>query len=234
MMWASDDISHVTPIIDSATERMEKDEEHTLISACNTVIESYQEQIRAVATRRYLARLGWDMKTFLKDGAKKLTPEVFESLMNKISGVELRSQFLVCGYDPKRRPHLFSVSDPGDAHFHDNVGFSAIGSGAYSAESALFFFNIQKSAPLYYALYAVCVAKFMAETATDVGKQTSVIFLRRDGQAGIIWPDGVEKIRDLWKKAKSNLIPSGGGEVVRKVVEESSKRIQEIEKQQEK
>src|SRR6266478_755100 len=139
VMWAAEDISHVSPIMSFAKAAL-KGKPNTAEEIESAVVTAFQKHLAKVCTNRFLSRLGLDMERFYDTGAKNLTPETFDDLYRKIVSAELRCQLLVFGFDATGSPHIFTVSEPGDVNHCDSVGFAAIGSGSYAAESMLFYY----------------------------------------------------------------------------------------------
>src|ERR1022692_4908149 len=96
--------------------------------------------------------------------------------------VDLGCQFLLAGFDHDGDGHILTVENPGIVKNHDPVGFWAIGSGALSALGILFFHSMRGELPLPEVLYHICEAKFMAESAIGVGKQTNVRIVTHDSK----------------------------------------------------
>ena len=84
----------------------------------------------------------------------------------------------------------------------------AIGSGDAQALASLAFDDFDRLCDLNQGIYQVCVAKFMAERAIGVGKETMVLCLNEDGKTRWIFKRHIEQIRDLWKNEGRSRQPS--------------------------
>jgi hypothetical protein len=130
-----------------------------------------------------------------------------------ILGVEL----LGFGYDDELKPHIFTSTDPqGKTDYHDIVGFQTIGAGAQTASSILYFYGQNPKVSLPLTIYHASAAKFMAESATDVGKHTSVIVFMPTGKAVLLYEPDIESLRALWEVEGKPRVPANASEVISK------------------
>lgn len=189
-MFSADDVSPVEPIIAKMKEKL-KEPPNEISAVIKAVTEAYQEQLRAEATDKVLARYGWTLESFLRDGYRALGPESFADVRKQYETVKLDCEFMVCGFDFDHEAHIFTVSDPGISKDRSMTGFWAIGSGEYMALASLMARrqliptqSIEKTA------YYVCEAKFMAEVASDVGKTTMLLAHKSP-------PNGQDEVRFL-------------------------------------
>jgi hypothetical protein len=215
-MISGNDISHAAPIIEKAAEYL-KAKENTLESACSCFKRAFQERVSGVAADRVLSRFGLDMQEFLRNGKKNFDSGTFASLCNEIRQVTLSDlAFLNYGFDKDGTPHLFCIDEPGESRILDKPGFCAIGSGLYPAESLLHYLNQSRFRTLEETVYNVCAAKFMAERASGVGKDT-FLFVSKHGSSGFSYKDEdlVFTIRDEWDKYGAPRLPPSTLEVIR-------------------
>ena len=95
----------------------------------------------------------------------------------------------------------------------NSLGFWAIGSGAPAALSSLSFHISRKQLTVYSsvseAVYFSLAAKFMAESANDVGKSTFVVILSNHDSEPLeyVSDQGIEKIRKLWERSGAPRVP---------------------------
>jgi hypothetical protein len=173
--------------------------------------QSYQEQIQSRATDTYLARYKMGMDEFRTKGRRQLGPDVFDTLCDKIARVSFDLRFLVAGFDrSSESPHLFVISNPGVEEIYDRPGFWAIGSGAMSALSMLFYRGQKVIASLEQTIYNVCEAKFMAESASDVGEETFLHIMSPPSKKQVKWsPLTPTEIRAVWKSDGAPRVPEG-------------------------
>ena len=153
-----------------------------------------------------LAPFGITMDEFLAKGRKQFTISMFQSLCERIIATELKCDFLLFGYDNDRNPHIVHLTGNGADYVYDKPGFWAIGSGAYSALSMLFFRQQNVLTELPETFYHACEAKFMAESAIGVGKATFPYVLI-PGQDPLRFDPGlIFQVRAAWEiKAKPKM-----------------------------
>jgi hypothetical protein len=212
-MMAGNDISLAGPIIARASEYMEG-KPNSLKSIRSCFKRAFQQQLTEVATDRFLGRFGLDMKAFLKDGKRKFDPVTFASLCSEIRSVNLSDLFfLVWGFDDDGTPHIFMVHGAGEDALLDKPGFGAIGSGAFAAESLLFYLNQSRLRTLHETIANTCAAKFLAERA-GVGRET-FIFAARLGSVAFWSRAGyVEEMRREWESSGAPRIPDGVSKIL--------------------
>jgi len=177
MMFASNDIGNVGPIVGGVQRQLEGQKQPNVQDVRTALLDAYKAQ-HLKKSNALLAPLDLDLETFKMNGRKILGTTIFAQYCRALEEVSLQTQFLVAGFDPQTlTPSIFEVSKLGDFISHDVTGFWAIGSGQHSALSSLFFHSFGKILDLPAAIYHVCEAKFMAESAVGVGKATSVIVM---------------------------------------------------------
>lgn len=165
-----------------------------------------QRQLKQRAADDVLAPFGITMDEFLAKGRKQFTISMFQSLCERIIATELKCDFLLFGYDNDRNPHIVHLTGNGADYVYDKPGFWAIGSGAYSALSMLFFRQQNVLTELPETFYHACEAKFMAESAIGVGKATFPYVLI-PGQDPLRFDPGlIFQVRAAWEiKAKPKM-----------------------------
>jgi hypothetical protein len=204
-MWAADDITQCIPIIERA-RRYFQNRTNTLQVARSCFKRAYQQHLSEMAADEVLGRYGIGMKEFLKSRSKRFTENLSQSLMLKIQQVKTDWQFLACGFDAKKQPHLFIVEELGKDAVYDSLGFCAIGSGRYAAESLLFQLQQNTVSTVPKTLINLLCAKFMAEKV-GVGKNT-YIFIMKPGSSMCSIPTWVEPtIRKRWEDQIQPKIP---------------------------
>jgi hypothetical protein len=204
-MWAADDITQCVPIIERA-ERYFQNRANTLQVARTSFKRAYQQHLSEMAADEVLGRYGMGMKEFLKSRSKRFTESLSQSLMLKIQQVKADWQFLACGFDAKKQPHLFVVEEMGKDAVYDSLGFCAIGSGKYAAESLLFQFQQTGIRTMSHTLINLLCAKFAAEKV-GAGRHTD-IFIMKPGSSMYSVPTWVEPtVRDVWEKRIQPRIP---------------------------
>lgn len=208
LMWSADDVTTIPPLIRNIKKQLWGKQPISPEDIADALSKAYQDEIRRRAEREHLGRFGFTMESFVESGRDKLTPESFDALIGKISQIELKCELMAFGFDSEERPHILTLHDPGSISFCEATSFGTIGSGQYRAESMLFFHEISWITKLPIALYHVCEAKFMSESAQGVGKDTLGVILQSHG--GTIFLGGgdeMEKIRKIWKKHGQPTLP---------------------------
>jgi hypothetical protein len=161
------------------------------------------------------------MESFRTKGREELGDKPFEDLYVEVSAVEIDCQFLVAGHDCVNQPHVFTVSNPGVAKSQDKPRFWAIGSGATSALSMLFFRGQNIITPIESTIYNVLEAKFMAESASDVGEKTFCWARKPTHERMKIPYEIVEASREKWQKEGQPRVPNGIEEFIKGKIAES-------------
>lgn len=98
-----------------------------------------------------------------------LGQEFFVEVSDEAKALKTSSQLLVCGFDSRDEPHIFSVINPGVANIHDLTGFHAVGIGAIMAISRLLVLESLKEDALPLAIYQAFDSKVNAEIMQGVG-----------------------------------------------------------------
>jgi hypothetical protein len=70
----------------------------------------------------------------------------------------------------------------------------------------------------------LCKAKFSAENAPGVGKQTTANILNDQSERFLVFDDDLQEIRNVWEKNKPPDIPPEAREVVKSVIKASIKK----------
>lgn len=207
-LFAGNDISPCIPILNEVQSDLAGMEERTLKQVTKAFERRYQEHLSNVAASQVLGRWQLGMDKFLEHGRKKFGADVFDNLCAQIERVKLECRFLVCGFSGGEG-HLFTVRNPGVIEVHDNPGYYAIGNGGLAAMSTLSFFTQSTITFLDRTLYNVLCAKFMAESASDVGEQSFVWLISpRKGPSGLNF-DIYTEIRNAWEKEGKPKVPEG-------------------------
>jgi hypothetical protein len=128
-----------------------------------------------------LSKLKLDLETYQQQGYERLGPEIHQDIYRKIQELEVSATFLVYGFDADGGARIFRVDDPGYAQSLDVEGFGVIGSGWPLAQASL----LSRPLPIRSAaelVYRLCEAKFVAEHAPGVGRDTVVAQLHRPAE----------------------------------------------------
>jgi hypothetical protein len=200
ILFSTDRITRVAPIIQRVRQRLPGDGPQNGSTVRDTVCEAYRDAVNEEATRRYLWPLGiHSLDEFRDKGLTQLGSRTFANIRRKIERCNLRIHFLVIGHGPDSdRPQIYEIENPGIYHDHQYTGYWAIGSGTAMALASI------TSRPMncYHVddvVFRVCEAKFACETATGVGKSTTVTVLEPNGDLLFLSDETIAKIKDIWK-----------------------------------
>jgi hypothetical protein len=217
-MFSGGDISPVGQILAKAQKKLlaQPSGEFAIWDVAKVFTEVYQEHLRAEAVNQVLSRYGWDTESFLKDGYRSLGPENFTEVRRQYEQVKLDCEFLVCGFDSSQKAYIFRVSNPGVSKDLSELGFWAIGSGEYIALTSLMAHQHMASQSLELAMYSVCEAKFAAEAAEGVSRNTVFLAWRPgQGEAFILFGRDLEPVRQAWRDRGKARDPEGIEKLVR-------------------
>jgi 20S proteasome alpha/beta subunit len=177
----------------------------------------YGKSIQAIKQREaedlYLAPLGMNSDTFVAQ-QKDMTDGFIERITSQLQSYEGEFvEALLIGSDTENA-HLYSIDTRGIAHCMDDVGFAAIGIGAWHAKSRLMQMGYTNRSNLAPALAATFSAKRAADIAPGVGETTDVRIVLKDGHFPL-WDHVSSKMHDLYKH-----VADGVSELVVEAVKE--------------
>jgi hypothetical protein len=209
ILFAANDVCEAFPIIIKAQELLnfaEGPETRTKVETA--VCDAYNSRVREFAVRNYLSRYGFTtVDEFLKSGLQQFGEQIFTDMYRKIEEIDL-GVFIVYGFDQiTKTSHLYEIHSPGSSSNHDLTRYCAVGSGAAMAMASLTARDFdERSVPN--AIYRLCEAKFCAETASGVGRSTTILVLDRAGEtAPLGFGADVQVLRDIWEKTRKTPPP---------------------------
>jgi hypothetical protein len=166
----------------------------------------YGKAIQAIKRRQaedlHLAPLGMNTDTFLAQ-QRELLDSVANHLtdqLQKYQGEDVEA--LVVGSDG-HDVLLYSVDTKGMIYYLNDVGFGAIGIGAWHAKSRLMQNGYVNAAFYPQALAAAYAAKKSAEVAPGVGKHTDMRLVLKD-EISLVMPEILEKLESLYEDYERN------------------------------
>ena len=128
---------------------------------------------------------------------------------------EIGVEFIVYGYDDGNVARLFEVSGNGQIVDRMAIRYAVVGSGYWMASASL------KRKPLSIDFdsltYRVLEAKFSAETASGVGRNTTVMFKRRGLPDKGMMSGEVDKIRTVWERKMREAEPPEAAQITGKI-----------------
>jgi hypothetical protein len=223
-MFAGNDISPVVPIFKTVRNSARLLTDETL----EEIVDLFRTAIRKESTKRaeaiVLSRFDLDMSEFRREGLANLGSELFTRLAYEIEQISLDLTFLVYGFEGTQnpKPHIFSINGSGEVSYYDIGGFWAIGSGQTSALGALF--GLRSSVTykeLPDALYLLAKAKFSAESALGVGKETIAFVLQADSERYLVHTAEMQKIKVVWEASRGPDVPPGAEAITSKLLAEA-------------
>src|ERR1700674_1369434 len=162
----------------------------------------YSRAIQTIKQRRaedrYLAPLGLNLDTFLaqqKDMSDSFVNRLTDQLQDYV-GEEVEA-LVVGSHD--NEIHLYAIDPRGTVNCFDDVGFAAVGIGAWHAKSRLMQAGYTNSATFARALAAIYAAKRNAEIAPGVGATTDIHLVSRNGHHPL-WANISTKIQEIYDK----------------------------------
>jgi 20S proteasome alpha/beta subunit len=218
VMIAGNDVDYALPTISRVRNRMNpdtRDPDEIAEMLHDELVETRRKKIEA----KVLSKLGFTSASFLSEGKNSLTDSAFYELVSRIDREELSLTFLLAGFDDTKEPHLRIVSADDVPQDRDALGFAAIGSGALAATASLAF-DVEHSAfhatnNLIEVTYHVLAAKFMAESATDVGKSTFYVAANADDGSNFLSSHvDIDAVRQSWLKHGSQRFSRKTAEVI--------------------
>ncbi|MBX9829688.1 MAG: hypothetical protein K2Y27_32440 [Xanthobacteraceae bacterium] len=197
--YSASDLNLVYPILDSIRLKMAGSAYWEIAQVQSFCATAYVEKFHQEFIAKRLCRYGYTtIEQFRKEGRADLGDQFYE-LCRDLEKFDLGVQFLVYGYDSNKAPTIFEVSNPGYITDHDVLDYAVIGSGYYMATASL------RRRPLKYHLestiYRLLEAKFSAETASGVGKATTLLLMSSGGALSLVDDPSVERIRRIWSSA---------------------------------
>ncbi len=138
--------------------------------------------------------------TFAEFAALPTSDNLCRTISQQIKAEQENWCLLVCGFDDKREPRMFVISEAGRVEYYDGMGRAAIGSGAAAALLWLGHSGFRVRGNMGAMIFRILSAKFFAEKSSDVGKRT-ILGIFRPGKTYILaLPDSdIKKARRVWE-----------------------------------
>jgi hypothetical protein len=209
----SGDISTLTPMLDAIEEAGKKSKEKGLRQFARLCAAAYREERKRIIEDEVLP--DYDLSAYAEYSALKSSdPDLFDAIGTKIKEAEEGWHLLFCGFDSKRKPHLFVISGRGKIQYCDTAGFAAIGSGGWAAHIALATYPYSPTLAMPEAAYCLLAAKFAAEAAEGVGKETYLhVFAPGEELYSFVMDKTIESVREKWRSLPR--IPDGAADEIK-------------------
>jgi 20S proteasome alpha/beta subunit len=196
-------ISQTYPLVEAMKERVRKIPQPSVKDMRKIVSDEYAAYGRQLATDKVLSPYGLSMAEFMQK-RNDLGDLVFQQLMGEIARVQVGCDLIVLGHDQLSTPRILVVSNPTEDHpsfVTDMPHFAAIGSGGYLADTVLHYFQHYSGETIPETIYQVASAKFMAESAQDVGKVSIVSVIDSKKEMTVLDHEFIDKkLRSVWKR----------------------------------
>jgi ATP-dependent protease HslVU (ClpYQ) peptidase subunit len=215
VMISGNDLTRLLPVVDAIGEALDKSKKYTYQEVQRIAKLAYQGELRSQIQDAILSRYNLTYKTLFQ---LRADDPIYSDLRFQMAEATLGFTLLFFGHDGKHRPHIFTVENPGNVCNHDLIGFWAIGSGSNRAMSSLFAHPYNCTDSLWKATYIAYEAKFMAESAGGVGKETVSVVMRPDGKASA--SVSCPELRQFWESAGRPRVPAEAEAVVGRFIEE--------------
>lgn len=168
---------------------------------------AYCATIRHRIETTILHPFGMTLGDFTNYGLGRFGDAYFRELAEEIRKVETGTELLLAGYGADGWPHVFRTDRKGNAELLDAYKFGAIGTGWMAATGLLLSRSDYRRTSVDKFAYRLCEAKFAAEGADGVGKETFIRVLYHDGvSVGSLMCS--EKVRAAWEATRSPEIPT--------------------------
>lgn len=209
--FATNSLNYVLPIIEKTRERFKGQEPVKLQwngpEAAASMGDAYTDFFHKEFAATYLSRFGYKtVEKFRQSARADLTPEHFTDLCVELGRFDLQTSFLLFGHDRLKQPKLYHIDGPGHIIDCNALKIGVIGSGQSMAMASL-----RWPPPLTHLLedtiYRLLEAKFASETATGVGKTTTVALRNREGRVSLLSREEIEAIRKIWTEEVAD-VPS--------------------------
>jgi hypothetical protein len=198
------------------------------LSDIEDIAGAYADQLRRITTKHavqlYLAPIGLDHDSFITN-QKDMSPQLVSELTAKLQRFRLDIEAIVVGFSGPQWVRLFVIGSDCISVCNDDVGFAAIGIGAWHAKSHFMFSGYAAdTAKFVDAVYNTYAAKKRAEVAPHVGDQTDIyvgmkngfnplipdiravlqpVYERQEAVKSSIDQDSVNQLLNAWKKSKT-------------------------------
>lgn len=214
--FAGNKIENVLPLLGRVGRKIERPGDNLEVSKLREYFtSSIAEMIREDFFNRRLARYGYrDIEVFRRHGRDELGDHFFE-LCRELDESDLGVEFIVYGYESSAHdPQILEIDGKGQVIDRMTLRYAVVGSGYHMASASL------KRKPLAIdfdsMVYRLLEAKFSSETASGVGKRTTVKIKRPDQHDFIMWPGQIEEIRGIWEGIQRHPEPVQAVEIIGK------------------
>jgi hypothetical protein len=148
------------------------------LDSVSAIAHAYADELRKITNRHaaqmHLAPLGLDHETFLSR-QESISPYFVAELTSKLQEFRLEVEAIVTGYSAsKTDAELYVIGPDCVATCSNDIGFAAIGEGAWHAKSHLMFARYSFTKSFAEAVFHTYAAKKRSEVAPHVGEATDM------------------------------------------------------------
>jgi hypothetical protein len=175
VMFAGDDITPVSNIVDGAKATIAGDKPLRVRDVMDAIQASYEKERESEADDLYLAPRKWTRDQFRTQGNQALPDTLYADIEDKLARHELEIELLVVGFDKDGEGHIFfcdSKIKRGIPQRRDIIGFHAIGEGSVGADYMMHYRKCSSQMKIREVLYYAVEAKYFGEFAGTVGLKT--------------------------------------------------------------
>lgn len=160
------------------------------------VKEGFLRLRRRVIEERFLQKYDLKWEDYVNSIKSPAGPSPLTRIIAEIEEFRLELQAIIAGVD-EEGPHIYVIEDPGIMNSFNDIGYAAIGSGAYHALRSFIENNYSIDMPLWKALYIIFEAKKYAESAPGVGTFTDAVVVGKEG-VYILKEEHIHKLKELY------------------------------------
>jgi hypothetical protein len=220
---AGNDVARADTVFNKAQQRLTSRDADTI---AETLFEECNAERDRIIEASVLRKRGFTWEMFRKGGKSLCTDAVYYEIESEIADVDLSVSFLIAGFDEHDESHIRFTNWHTPPENYDPLGFYAIGTGSTAAMSSLAhaveYLNFNRHMDTASVVYHVLAAKFMAESAQDVGRKGTFLSVcgagtKDDPQDILFFPlfAGVDFVRERWEEEGAPKIPKGIKEAIR-------------------
>jgi hypothetical protein len=233
IQFAGNDAAHAGMIKRRVQRELKKANPEKKLLPADQVAECVHQECKVELERiqeaKVLRKHGYSSDQFVKAGKELCTDSVFFDIHSELEKVKLSLDFLVAGFDEDGNGHIRYTNSTTPPQDYDSLGFWAIGRGQHSALSSIshaienLVLSVQRDKGT--VLYHLLAAKFMAESATDVGRDTSVMVVSPTHKPEFLLLGLDEYVRERWKKDGAPRVPKGVTEALNTLLASADKAV---------
>jgi hypothetical protein len=186
----------------------------TLETITAVVERAYHIELTKLIEIEILSPHGVSRDDFIRKGRRWFGEAPYAQILTRIDSVDLGIELLVVGLDAEAQTQLFAVSSRGAAS-RAVLPYHAIGSGAYLALGSLYQLACFPSLDLTETVYRTCAAKFAAEAAPGVGRQTHAMVTDPLMEKWAI-VSNIEELREIWQRVGQPRLPPAAKKLIQR------------------